>query len=219
MMRIVVVGIHTEVGKTLVSAILTKMLHAEYWKVLQAGFLDQTDSATVSRLSGAYCHPEAYQFSSPLSPHQAARIDQIPIDVEKFCLPETSSPLIIETAGGMLSPCGETLLQGDVFASWSCSWLLVSRAYLGSINHTLLTLEALRSRKIHVLGMILNNYSEEEELWLQKMTGLPLLGSLRQEQEVTPELVLSYANNWKELWSRTSHLKQLLSGIPSLSQA
>ncbi|WP_201457078.1 dethiobiotin synthase [Chlamydia sp. 17-3921] len=216
-MRIIVVGINTEVGKTVVSAILTRMLNAEYWKFIQAGSLDNTDSSTVNKLSGAYCHPEAYRFKEPLSPHQAAKIDNITIETENFRLPQTSAPLIIETTGGFLSPCAQKHLQGDIFASWPCSWLLVSRAYLGSINHTFLTLEALRSRNLNILGMILNGYSEEERSWMVEMTDLSLLGSLHQEQEITPRVVQHYANNWREPWSHNQKFENILSGTPFLN--
>ncbi|MEF9520214.1 dethiobiotin synthase [Chlamydia crocodili] len=199
-MHIIVAGIDTEVGKTFVSAILTNLLQAEYWKPIQAGSLEHSDSTVVHELSGTLCHKEAYRFTHPLAAHQAAEIDNILIHEENISLPETQATLIIETSGGFLSPCTPTSLQGDVFAKWPCYWVLVSKSYLGSINHTCLTIEAMQARKLNILGMVLNQYSEEEEKWLLNMTGVPFLGRLNYETTVSKEIVQDYANLWKETW-------------------
>ncbi|AFS21572.1 dethiobiotin synthase [Chlamydia psittaci] len=199
-MHIIIAGIDTEVGKTLVSAILTTLFQAEYWKPIQSGSLNHSDSAIVHELSGARCHPESYRFTHSLAAHQAAQIDNIPMNEETITLPKTDSSLIIETSGGFLSPCTYNSLQGDVFAKWPCHWVLVSKAYLGSINHTCLTIEAMQARNLSILGIILNQYSKEEEDWLLNMTGLPFLGRLNYEKTISKAVVQNYANLWRETW-------------------
>ncbi|BAE81068.1 dethiobiotin synthetase [Chlamydia felis Fe/C-56] len=199
-MHIIIAGIDTEVGKTFVSAILATLFQAEYWKPIQSGSLDRSDSTIVRELSGAVCHRETYRLTHPLAAHQAARVDNIPIHAENFSLPVTEAPLIIETSGGFLSPCSQDSLQGDVFSKWPCQWVLVSKAYLGSINHTCLTVEAMRTRNLNILGMVLNQYPKEEEDWLLNMTGIPYLGRLNYENIISKETVKNYANLWKETW-------------------
>ncbi|SPN74147.1 ATP-dependent dethiobiotin synthetase BioD 1,dithiobiotin synthetase,dethiobiotin synthase [Chlamydia serpentis] len=217
MQQIVIVGIDTDVGKTIVSAILATALKAEYWKPIQAGSLENSDSSIVQQLSGVYCHPEAYRLHMPLSPHKAARLENVVIEEKSIYPPKTSSTLIIETAGGFLSPCTSSSLQGDVFSSWPCSWILVSKAYIGSINHTCLTIEAMRSRNLNILGIILNGYPKDEEEWLVQTTKLPLLGNLASEKEITKITVSQYAKQWKDLWTSNQEKIRALSGIPSLN--
>ncbi|AAD19179.1 dethiobiotin synthase [Chlamydia pneumoniae TW-183] len=217
MQRIIIVGIDTGVGKTIVSAILARALNAEYWKPIQAGNLENSDSNIVHELSGAYCHPEAYRLHKPLSPHKAAQIDNVSIEESHICAPKTTSNLIIETSGGFLSPCTSKRLQGDVFSSWSCSWILVSQAYLGSINHTCLTVEAMRSRNLNILGMVVNGYPEDEEHWLTQEIKLPIIGTLAKEKEITKTIISCYAEQWKEVWTSNHQGIQGVSGTPSLN--
>ena len=197
-MHIIIAGIHTEVGKTLGSTILTSLIQADYWKPIQSGSLEHSDSHQVHMLSGATCHPEAYRFSYPLAAHQAAEREGICI--QQYCLtpPKTEKPLIIETSGGFLSPCTPTTLQGDLFSQWPCSsWILVSKAYLGSINHTCLTVEAMRLRNLNILGMILNQYSQHEEDWLLQITQLSCLGRLNYENAISKSTIQKYVDLWK----------------------
>ncbi|AHK63352.1 ATP-dependent dethiobiotin synthetase BioD [Chlamydia avium] len=224
-MQIIIAGIHTEVGKTLASAILTSLLRADYWKPIQSGSLDNSDSHQVQKLSGATCHPEAYRFIHPLSPHQAAEYEGIHIDKNSFSLPKTDRPLIIETSGGFLSPCTSTTLQGDLFSKWPCSWILVSKAYLGSINHTCLTVEAMRRRKLNILGIILNQYPKHEENWLLKTTQLSCLGRLNYENSISKDTVKKYVCLWKPYFQTLQIIPSLKkcryrkSGIPLLNQS
>ncbi|WP_348662922.1 dethiobiotin synthase [Chlamydia vaughanii] len=206
-MHIIIAGIDTGVGKTLVSTILTSLLKAEYWKPIQSGDLDHSDSNRVHELSGAICHPEAYRLTHPLAAHQASKIDNVSIKEEDLILPKTQAPLIIETSGGFLSPCSSSTLQGNVFASWPCSWVLVSKAYLGSINHTCLTVEAMRARNLNILGIVLNQYPYEEENWLLDITQMPFLGRLNYEPTISKETIHTYASLWKETWK--DHLGKL----------
>jgi len=155
-MRLVVTGTDTGIGKTVISAALTRHLRAHYWKPVQAGLEGETDSQTVARLSGlgpSAIIREAYRLTTPCSPHQAAAIDGVTIDPARLALPEVVGPLVIEGAGGVLVPLAPGLLMADLFASWALPVVLAARTALGTINHSLLSLEALRARAIPVLGI------------------------------------------------------------------
>ena len=158
MTSFIISGTDTGIGKTLLSAMLMAALPEYfYWKPIQSGTVDGTDSKTVQILS--QCEPEriipeAYIFSQPLSPHLAASIDGVMINPEKLALPDVS-PLIIEGAGGLMVPLNEQLLFIDMFKKWELPILLACRSGLGTINHTLLSIEALRKREIPLLGCIL----------------------------------------------------------------
>jgi dethiobiotin synthetase len=155
--RFVIAGTDTGVGKTIVSAALVDALGANYWKPVQAGLDEETDSHCVARLSGAAPSriiAEAYRLRTPVSPHYAARLDGVAIDVAALTPPESDAPLIIETAGGVLTPLTETKLTADVLARWGVPVLLVGRTSLGAINHALLSIEALRRRNAPLHGMI-----------------------------------------------------------------
>lgn len=155
--RFVVAGIGTGVGKTVVSAILCKALSAAYWKPIQTGFLSgegDRDSRDVQQLSGCTVYPESYLLQEPLSPHAAAKIDGLKVETSNLIVPEHDGPLVIEGAGGLMVPLNDAELYIDVLANWKFSVVLVSRHYLGSINHTLLTVEALKNRNIPIAGLI-----------------------------------------------------------------
>ena len=154
-MRVIVTGTDTDVGKTVFAAGLAAYLRARYWKPVQAG-LGETDSETVARLAGdkVAILPEAYRLTTPCSPHEAARIDGVVIDPARLALPLGDAPLVVEGAGGVLVPHGEGLLAADLFALWGLPVVLVARTALGTINHSLLSLEALRARNIAVHGIV-----------------------------------------------------------------
>jgi dethiobiotin synthetase len=154
--RFVVSGTDTGIGKTVFAAGLAGALGARYWKPVQSGLEDETDSQTVARLSGlpsGHVLPEAYRLTAPLSPHLSARLDGIKIDTGKLLPPECEGPLVIEGAGGLLVPLTATTVFADVFAQWRIPVILCARTALGTINHTLLSLEALRRRAIPVCGV------------------------------------------------------------------
>lgn len=153
MSRFVVTGTDTDVGKTVIAAALTKHLSATYWKPVQAGVAGGTDRETVAVLSGQVVLPEAYRLTTPCSPHQAAAIDGVTIDPARLELPDVAGPLVVEGAGGVLVPLREDLLYADLFARWGLPVVLVARTALGTINHSLLSLEALRTRGISVAGI------------------------------------------------------------------
>ena len=157
MKRILVCGIGTDVGKTVVSTVLVKAFGAHYWKPIQSGHLDESDTQQIKRfVPEAVCYPEAYRLSHPLSPHHAAELDGIEINESDIQLPNSSSLLVIEATGGILVPYRSDRLFIDLYLKWDCEWIVVSRHYLGSINHTLLTLEALQRRGVRLRGIIFN---------------------------------------------------------------
>lgn len=151
MSRFVVTGTDTGVGKTVFAAGLAGYLGVPYWKPVQAGLDEGTDRETVAALSGQPVLPEAYRLTTPCSPHQAAAIDGVTIDLAR--LVPSEGPLVIEGAGGVLVPLREDLLYADLFARWGLPVVLVARTALGTINHSLLSLEALRARAVPVAGI------------------------------------------------------------------
>jgi dethiobiotin synthetase len=154
--RVVVTGTDTGIGKTVFSAALAGALDAYYWKPVQSGLEDETDSGTVQRLSGLAPDrilPERYRLKTPASPHLAAAIDGVTIDVASLDLPATPRPLVIEGAGGLMVPLTREVTYIDVFARWGAPLVLCARTTLGTINHTLLSIEAIRARGIPLLGV------------------------------------------------------------------
>lgn len=154
----VICGIGTGVGKTLASAIVVRALGAIYWKPIQTGFLSgngDSDTLEVKRLSACKTLPEAYLLDQPLSPHAAAQLEGVKIDIEQLKIPETNLPMVIEAAGGLMVPLNYEYLFIDLLQSWNIPVILTVRHYLGNINHTLLSIEALRSRNIPIAGLIL----------------------------------------------------------------
>lgn len=166
-----VTGTDTGIGKTLVSAILTAGLKATYWKPVQSGLEEETDTQAVRRMTGlpdTHFKPETYRLNEPLSPHASAAIDGVSIRMDAFSVPTADTRhLIIEGAGGVLVPLNERALIIDLMARLSVPALVVARSGLGTLNHTLLTLEALRRRDIPVMGVVMNgpqNTSNREAL-------------------------------------------------------
>jgi len=196
MKQYVISGIGTEVGKTVVSAIVSEALKATYWKPIQAGELDNTDSHKIERLtSNVRVLPERFKLNAPMSPHAAAEIESIEINLDSFALPFVASNLVIEGAGGLLVPINnEGLLFADVFQKWNLPVLLVSRHYLGSINHSLLTAEVLKTRGIKVVGWIfVGDKNEASESIILKVTELPLIARIPIVEEITKEFVAEQA--------------------------
>jgi dethiobiotin synthetase len=154
--RYVVTGTDTGVGKTVVAAGIAGHLHAAYWKPVQAGLDEETDSEAVRRLTQGRARvlPEGYRLVTPCSPHEAARIDGLRIDPTTLALPRGDEPLVVEGAGGALVPLSDDLLYADMFALWGLPVIVVARTTLGTINHSLLTVEALRARGVVVAGVV-----------------------------------------------------------------
>jgi dethiobiotin synthetase len=166
--RIVVAGTDTDIGKTVFSAGLVGALDGYYWKPVQSGLAGDTDSETVSRFSGvpdARILPEAYRLKTPASPHFAAAVDNVELDIRRLSPFGLPTPLVVETAGGLMVPLTNRVLQIDVLAQWRLPVILCASTRLGTINHSLLSIEALKRRAIPVLGVAFigeaNVHSEE----------------------------------------------------------
>lgn len=154
-----VTGIGTDIGKTLVSAILVEKLKCDYWKPIQSGDLENSDTMKVKRLVAntvSTFHPEAYRLTQPYSPHKSAALDGIEIKEETIIIPKTDNQLLIEGAGGLMVPLNNRFLVIDLIKQLDAEVILVSQNYLGSINHTLLSIEALKQRAIPIKGIIFN---------------------------------------------------------------
>jgi dethiobiotin synthetase len=197
MKGVVVAGIGTEVGKTLVSAILVESLKADYWKPVQAGGLEHTDTDRVRGLissSDSCFHPEAYRLKSAMSPHAAAELDEVRIDLGRLVLPVSTQPVVVELAGGIMVPLNEEATNLDFICSLNLPVMLVVRYYLGCINHTLLSMAVLKANGVNVLGLVFNGEKNEQskEVILKK-TGLPVLLEIAEEASIHPTLILNYA--------------------------
>jgi dethiobiotin synthetase len=154
--RFVVSGTDTNVGKTVFAAGLTGALNGTYWKPIQSGFAPEGDKETVMRLSGlpaSHILPERYRLTAPLSPHRSAEMDGVVIQPATLTVPEVAGPLVIEGAGGLMVPITREFLQIDLYRKWDLPVILVARTTLGTINHTLLSISALRMQEIPILGV------------------------------------------------------------------
>jgi dethiobiotin synthetase len=189
--KIIVTGTDTGIGKTVFAAGLTRFLDGYYWKPVQAGLDGESDSAVVRRLSGLPAErilPEAWALTTPASPHLAAERDGVVIDPAALCLPSVSRPLVVEGAGGVMVPVTRRVLFIDVFAGWGAPVVLCARTGLGTLNHTLLSLEALRRRGVWVLGVaLIGELHADNERTLAKFGDVAILGRLPRLDPLTPQ--------------------------------
>jgi dethiobiotin synthetase len=195
-----VTGIGTEVGKTVSSAFLQLALDADYWKPVQSGDLDFGDRDRVQSWTGMpddRYHPERHRLRTPASPHYAARLDGVEIKLEDFSLPDTTGrPLLVEGAGGLLVPLNEEHTMLDLMQHFGLPVILVSRHYLGSINHTLLSVEVLRGRGREVAGIIFSGGDNAESARIiQKLSGVPILAELPELEEISAAAIQSLVAN------------------------
>jgi dethiobiotin synthetase len=199
MQPIFITGIGTGIGKTVVSAIVAEALQADYWKPVQAGFSDGTDSEWVrSMLSErSIIHPEVYKLKMPASPHIAAREEGIKIDLQNIFdqRPTTNDQLIIEGAGGLLVPLNDNEFVLDLIKKLNAKVILVSRNYLGSINHSLLTAQVCKANNIQVLGWIFNDQYMDYEKEIADWTGYPVIGSVPFTDKVDKVFIQQQALN------------------------
>lgn len=195
-----ITGIGTEVGKTIASAILTEALKADYWKPIQAGDLDNSDTHKVQRLVSnriSVFHPNGFGLKTPMSPHAAAELDEVEITARKVMPPKTDNTLIIEGAGGLLVPINDSETIADLIRP-EFRVILVSRHYLGSINHTLLTIEALKHRGISCHGIIFNGkQNNSSEDIIQKMSQVPVIGRIHEEERFDQGIIRKYADDFR----------------------
>ena len=200
-MKLFITGIGTDVGKTITSSIIVEALEADYWKPIQAGDLDHSDSHKVETYisnSKTKFHKNSYALNTPASPHLAAEIDGIKIELNKIIEPKTKNHLVVEGAGGIFVPLNNTdcvidLIQPDYKV------IVVSRHYLGSINHTLLTIEILKSRNLNVVGIIFSGDDNKatESIILEK-TGVPMIGRIDNEPYFDQNVIKYYADLFRE---------------------
>ena len=197
-MKYIIAGIGTEIGKTFISSILTESLQADYWKPIQSGALDFTDTDTVKSLisnNKTVFHPETYRLNQPMSPHAAAAIDGVEIELSKFQLPQTENHLIVELAGGIMVPLNDRETNLDLIKKLNIPVILISKNYLGSINHTLLSVEVLKINDIEVKGLIFNGQqNKSSEDFILNYTKLECLGRVGFEENIDKNVVMKWAN-------------------------
>lgn len=200
-MKLFITGIGTDVGKTIASAIVVEALEADYWKPIQAGDLDNSDSHKVTSLISNYksqFHENSYKLNTPASPHLAAQLDGIVIDLKKITEPKTDNHIVIEGAGGVLVPLNDNDFVVDLIQK-DYKVIVISRHYLGSINHTLLTIEALQNRKIKVAGIIFSGDENKatEEIILKK-TNVKFIGRIDNEPYFDQNVIRYYADKFRD---------------------
>jgi dethiobiotin synthetase len=210
-MNLVIAGIHTGIGKTFVSTLLVEALQWDYWKPVQAGDLVWPDSLFVQRHilnSTTTIHPEAYRLKKAASPHDAAAVEGIKIELDQIKIPRTKNGLIIETAGGVLSPLADGVTNIDQMKQLGCPVVLVTQDYLGSINHTLLTIQALQAADVPILGLIFNGKEvRATRKYLTDHGGVPKLFAL-------PHFVAPDAHSMSLFAACiSSQLKRILNGL------
>lgn len=189
-MKIFITGTDTDVGKTVVSSWLCLHTNYDYFKPIQTGSRLGTDSHEVKKLTNVHIHPESFIYQEPLSPHQASLLEKKEISFNKISLPSKNN-LIIEGAGGILTPLNKKKLLIDLVKKWRTPVILVARTTLGTINHTLLSIEALQSRGIAILGVILNGPANHENLQAITYYGkVPVLAWIPKLQEIKRETLL-----------------------------
>ena len=203
-MQFFVTGIGTEIGKTIVSSILTEYLQADYWKPVQSGDLHLTDTMKVQALvsnTKSYFHTERHRLNAPLSPHAAAALDGVQIQLSDFTLPQTSNHLIVEGAGGLMVPLNDQDLMIDLIKQLGIPVILVSRNYLGSINHTVLSIEALQRRDIPIAGIVINGEpNPATETFIESMSALPILFRVGHFAEISKEEICRFTKTLNGLF-------------------
>jgi dethiobiotin synthetase len=209
MKPIFVTGIGTGIGKTMVSAILARALEADYWKPVQAGFKDGTDSEWIAGMlagTASEIYPEVYKLAMPASPHIAAGNEGITIEIEKICrhFPRNNRTLLIEGAGGLLVPLNENEFVADLVKALDARVILVSRNYLGSINHSLLTARVCRELQIPVIGWVFNDQYLDYEEEIVQWSNIPRIASIPHSEK--PNGI--FINSQAALISK--HLKEFL---------
>ena len=194
-----VTGIGTDVGKTVASAILTEALEADYWKPVQAGDLENSDTHKVKRFisnSTSVFHPNSFALNTPMSPHAAAEIDRLNISLDQINRPVTNNHLVIEGAGGLLVPLNDDLTIQDLIQPTD-HVIVVSRHYLGSINHTLMTVKLLKEQDFKVSLIYSGDEHVSTESIINAMTGVPVIGRIDNEPYIDTNVIKEYAEKFK----------------------
>ena len=195
--QFIIAGIGTEIGKTLISAIFTQCLQADYWKPVQSGNPEEADALFIEQMTqvpDGQIWESSYLLTQPLSPHSAAEIDGLRISLDEIQLPATTRPLIVELAGGILVPLNEKDTNLDLIKQIGYPVVLVSKNYLGSINHTLLSYEILKAQKIPIAGIVFNGPANPSgEKFILNHTGLKVLLRVPELSKIDPEIIQEYA--------------------------
>jgi dethiobiotin synthetase len=195
--QFIIAGIGTEIGKTLISAIFRQGLRADYWKPVQSGNPDEADALFIKQMtqvSEGQIWESSYLLTQPLSPHTAAEIDGLRISLNEIKLPATARPLIVELAGGILVPLNEKDTNLDLIKQLGFPVVLVSKNYLGSINHTLLSYEILKAHQIPIAGIVFNGPANPSgEKFILNHTGLKVLLRVPELNKIDPEIIQEYA--------------------------
>ncbi|AUC16896.1 dethiobiotin synthase [Tenacibaculum sp. SZ-18] len=200
MKKYFITGISTEVGKTVASAIITEALEADYWKPVQSGDLEYSDTHKVKNLisnNSTVFHENSYALNTPMSPHASAEIDGITIDIDKIKEPATQNNLVIEGAGGLLVPLNNERTIFDLIKP-DYKVIVVSRHYLGSINHTLLTLNLLKSKGFDTSLIYSGNEHKTTEIIIEKMSGVNVLGRIEEEPYFDQNVIKEYAEKFRD---------------------
>ncbi len=198
---VAILGIHTGIGKTIASAVLAEALGADYWKPVQAGIEERDSTLLRSLLTDSWhrVHDEEFLLSLPMSPHAAARIDNVVVDHTKFAWPQTDNILLVETAGGLYSPISDTATMVDFVAHYQLPAILVVQHYLGSINHTLLSMASLRGRGIKLLGLVICGHGDESsEQFIEQYGAEPIIARIPHFETIDRETITAYANEIKD---------------------
>jgi dethiobiotin synthetase len=202
--RVFVSGTDTDIGKTVIAAIITRALKADYWKPVQCGNLDESDSIRVANLLQPWkdehkIWPEGYKLKEPASPHYAAELESIELDPNQLRIPSTERNLVIEGAGGWMVPLNNDQLIADWVTDMEIPVVLVSFNRLGSINHSLLSIEAVMARNLPILGIVFNGpHTPSSEDYILQYSGLPCLGRVPMMDEVGSEQIDFYASQIRE---------------------
>ena len=210
--QFVICGTDTDIGKTLISSFFVRGLNSFYWKPIQSGIESETDSKAVARLTKVnktQIINEAYIFREPVSPHWAAEIDQKVINFKLLNLPNVDGSLIVETAGGLMVPITRNYLQIDQIKKWDIPVILVCRSGLGTLNHTLLSIEALKKRNIKILGLVINGEKHlDNPKTLTEFSSLPIIAEFPYIQKID-------SNNLDILWEELNIKNKLISILNS----
>lgn len=204
MRKIFVTGIGTDVGKTVVSSVLAEALKADYWKPVQTGSFFSTDTAKVQKWvtnTSTKCHPEGYLLKQYMSPHAAAELEGIDIDLKMINIPASdNATLIMEGAGGLMVPLNRKEFMVDLIKKFDCEVILVIQNYLGSINHSLLSIDVLKGRGVKILGIVFNGAPHQlsEEI-IVDYSGLKVLGRINKEKDLNSEVIARYAKEFEYL--------------------
>jgi dethiobiotin synthetase len=203
MRKIFVTGIGTDVGKTVVSSVLVEALKADYWKPVQTGSFFSTDTGKVQKWvsnSESKFHPEGYMLKQYMSPHAAAELEDIEIKLDDLKIPDTQNTLIIEGAGGLMVPLNRTEFMIDMIKKFDAEVILVIQNYLGSINHTLLSIDALKNRGLRILGVVFNGPPHQlSQDIIMDYCGLKVLGRINKEKDLNAEIIKGYAKEFEYL--------------------